>query len=73
LKDVVVYYFVFGFFWCYLAFSRVDLAFFAHDYLATRRGAGSSFAPLLYRIASVLLYRRVTQRYTNSVSVTKSS
>jgi len=27
-------YHVFGF-WCYLDFSRVDLAFFAYDYLAT--------------------------------------
>jgi len=26
---------VFGFFWCCLAFSRVDLAFFAYDHLAT--------------------------------------
>jgi len=28
-------YRVFGFFRCYLAFLKVDLAFFAYDYLAT--------------------------------------
>jgi len=29
------------FFWCYLAVVRVDLAFFANDYLATRLVAAS--------------------------------
>jgi len=32
---------VFGSFWCYLAVVRVDLAFFANDYLATPLVAAS--------------------------------
>jgi len=35
LKVSLWIYLVFGFFWCYLAFSRVDLALFADDHLAT--------------------------------------
>ena len=35
LKVPLCIYLAFGFFRCYLAFLRVDLAFFAYDYLAT--------------------------------------
>jgi len=35
LKVLSFIYRVFGFFRCYLAFLKVDLAFFAYDYLAT--------------------------------------
>jgi len=34
-KGVVVYLSCMWLFWCYWLFSRVDLAFFANDYLAT--------------------------------------
>jgi len=62
LKVSLRIYLVFGFFRCYLAFLRVDLAVFAYDYLATLpslhtrgRSRASRLTAGLYKIGLIFL------------------
>jgi len=72
LKVSLCVYRVFGFFRCYLTFSRLDLAFFAYDYMATLTESLHSQS-LSFKTHNIYLQRHIHACNLKTVQKQKST